>query len=142
MGDLGLNEPRERYRVEPETRPLGRGAGLETVCRWFAFALPMAVAAFRTSPSTQWRDDLAAVRELGLIPVGTEGLVSTLFAQLAVVAPVGGRLLRAGWVSAVGLACCGMLVYLIARRVLEASSETPRLTPPLALASALTATLG
>jgi hypothetical protein len=127
--DFGRTEQRARYWWEP-------------ACRRLAFAVPLVVAVFRTSASTQWRDDLAVVRGLGLTPVGTEGLVSTVLTQLAVLVPVGGRLLRAGWVSAFGLALCAALVYLIARRLLELSSDTPRLTPPLALAAALTATLG
>lgn len=129
MRDLGPSEPRERSGFEPAFRAV-------------AFVVPLVVTAFRTSPSPQWRDDLPAVRELGLVPVGTEGLVSTVVTQLVSLMPVGGRLLRAGWVSALGLAFAGLFAYLLARRLLEAAAHTPRLTPPLALASALAAVLG
>jgi hypothetical protein len=106
-----------------------------------AFAIPMIVTVFRASASPVWRDDLPIVRALGLVPAGTEGRVSTVLIQLASLLPIGGRWLRASWVGAFALALCSYLIYTLARRVLERATSTPRLTPSLALAAALTATL-
>jgi len=111
---------------------------------WFAqgaFAIPLLVTAFRASASPVWRDDLPIVRALGLLPAGTEGRVTTVFVQLLSLLPLGGRWLRASWVGALSLALCSYLIYVLGRRVLERALETPRLTPALALAGALTATL-
>ncbi|MEO8901410.1 MAG: hypothetical protein ABI627_07785 [Polyangiaceae bacterium] len=106
-----------------------------------AFAIPMLVTVFRASSVPAWRDDLPIVRALGLVPVGTEGRLTTVLVQLASLLPIGGRWLRASWVGALALALCSYLIYVLARRVLERSVHTPRLTPPLSLAAALTATL-
>jgi len=103
--------------------------------------IPLLVTAFRASASPVWRDDLPIVRALGLLPAGTEGRVTTVFVQLLSLLPLGGRWLRASWVGALSLALCSYLIYVLGRRVLERALETPRLTPALALAGALTATL-
>jgi hypothetical protein len=114
---------------------------LDALFRQAAFAIPMIVTVFRASASPVWRDDLPIVRALGLVPAGTEGRVSTVLIQLASLLPIGGRWLRASWVGAFALALCSYLTYVLARRVLERAVCTPRLTPSLALAAALTATL-
>ena len=126
-----------------ETRspaPLARH-WLDAVCGQAAFVIPLLVTAFRASASPVWRDDLPIVRALGLLPAGTEGRVTTVFVELLSLLPIGGRWLRASWVGALSLALCSYLIYLLGRRVLERAVETPRLTPSLALAGALTATL-
>jgi len=106
-----------------------------------AFVVPLAVTMLRTSPTGQWRDDLPVVRALGLVPSGTEGFVSTALTQLFALLPLGGRLLRAGWVSALGLAVASAIAYRLIQRALTGSMPTPRLSPPLALAATLTAVL-
>ena len=106
-----------------------------------AFAIPMLVTVFRASSAPVWRDDLPVVRALGLVPAGTEGRVTTVLVELLSLLPIGGRWLRASWAGALSLALCSLLIYLLARRVLERAVHTPRLTPSLALAGALTATL-
>jgi hypothetical protein len=113
----------------------------EAASRKLAFAVPLIVTMLRTSPTGQWRDDLPAVRALGLVPSGTEGIVSTALTQLLALLPIGGRLLRAGWVSALGLALAGAVAYRLIHRALTTSIATPRLSPPLALAATLTAVL-
>jgi hypothetical protein len=113
----------------------------DPVCAWLALAVPLCLTLWRASPSTQWRDDVAVVRGLGLVPFGGEGVPSTVLMQLAALLPIGGRLLRASLVSAIGVAVSAWLIYLLTRRVLEANAATPRLTPMLALSAALTATL-
>lgn len=114
---------------------------LDSACGQAAFLVPFVVTIFRASPSPLWRDDLPVVRALGLVPAGTEGRVTTVLVQLASLIPLGGRWLRASWVGAFALALCAYLIYLLARRVLERAVETPRLTPAVSLAAALTATL-
>jgi len=113
----------------------------EAASRKLAFAVPLVVTMLRTSPTGQWRDDLPAVRALGLVPSGSEGLLSTALTQLLALLPIGGRLLRAGWVSALGLALAGAVAYRLIHRALRVSLDTPRLSPPLALAATLTAVL-
>ncbi len=131
--------------------PPGATAGLlgfpalsrvERTLPWLAFTVPALVTTLRATSTPAWRDDLAIVRGLGLVPVGGEGSVSSVATQFAVLLPVGGRLLRASLVSALFLAVASVLVYFVARRVLRANAETPTLLAPLALAAALMATLG
>lgn len=108
---------------------------------WLAFAIPLFVTLLRTSAFTQWRDDLPVVRALGLVPIGGEGTLSSVLMQAASLLPVGGRVLRAALGSAVCLALAARLAYALTARLLEQNAWTPRLTPFLAFAAALTATL-
>src|SRR4051812_11651697 len=101
----------------------------------------MLVTVFRASSAPVWRDDLPIVRALGLVPAGTEGRVTTVLVELFSLLPLGGRWLRASWAGALTLALCSVLIYVLSRRVLERGGRTPRLTPALSLAAALTATL-
>src|SRR5215207_252790 len=100
---------------------------MEAAYRKLAFAVPLVVTMLRTSPTGQWRDDLPAVRALGLVPSGSEGLISPALTQLLALLPIGGRLLRAGWVSALGLALASAVAYRLVQRALDASLPTPRL---------------
>jgi hypothetical protein len=129
--------------VTLESRPLASNPRhwLDPVFRRAAFMVPLLVTIFRASPASVWRDDLPIVRALGLVPAGTEGRVTTVLVQLASLIPLGGRWLRASWVGAFALALSAYLIYTLARRVLERAVDTPRLTPALSLAAALTATL-
>lgn len=111
------------------------------LCGWLALGVPLIVTALRLSSAPAWRDDLPIVRGLGLVPVGGEGTLSMVLGGLASLLPVGGRLLRVGLVSALGLALGARCIYELGQRALDANARTPRLTPPLALAAALTATL-
>ncbi len=106
-----------------------------------AFLIPMLVTVFRASSAPVWQADLPLVRALGLVPAGTEGRLTSVLVELSSLLPLGGRWLRAAWVGAFALALSSYLIYLLARRVLEKSARTPRLTPALSLAAALTATL-
>ncbi|MES1184214.1 MAG: hypothetical protein ABUL60_10380 [Myxococcales bacterium] len=124
-----------------EETPARPAALLEAASRKLAFVVPLVLTMLRTSPTGQWRDDLPVVRALGLVPSGTEGMVSTALTQLLALMPLGGRLLRAGWVSALGLALAGAIAYRLIHRALGLSMATPRLSPLLALAATLTAVL-
>jgi hypothetical protein len=132
--------------VTLESRPPRSSAApgrhwLDALFRQAAFAIPMIVTGFRASSAPVWRGDLPMVRALGLVPAGTEGRLTSVLVELASLIPIGGRWLRASWIGALSLALCSYLIYLLARRVLERAVHTPRLTPSLALAAALTATL-
>jgi hypothetical protein len=118
------------------------GSFLDAVCSALAFAVPLGLTALRVGPSPEWRDDMALVQALGFVPMGAEGAPSALLSQLLSLLPIGGRVLRAGLVGAVGAGLVGRVVYAYASRLLSANAATPRLLPPLALAAALTATLG
>jgi hypothetical protein len=128
---------RESRRAVP--RPTDHWLG--PACGWLALGVPLIVTVLRVSAAPAWRDDLPIVRGLALVPVGGEGTLSTVLGGLAALLPVGGRLLRAALVSALGLALGSRCIYALAKRALDANATTPRLTPPLALAAALTATL-
>jgi hypothetical protein len=117
------------------------GSLLDAVCSALALAVPLALTALRVGPSPEWRDDMALVQALGFVPMGAEGAPSALLSQLLALLPIGGRVLRAGLVGAVGAGLVGRVVYAYAARLLSANAATPRLAPPLALAAALTATL-
>lgn len=108
---------------------------------WLAFAVPLFVTLSRTSTFTQWRDDLPVVRALGLLPIGGEGTLSSVLMQAASLLPIGGRVFRAALPSALCLAFAARLAFALSARLLEQNAWTPRLTPFLALAAALTATL-
>ncbi len=103
--------------------------------------MPLALTALRVGPSPEWRDDVALVESLGFVPMSGEHAPSALLSALAALLPVGGKVLRAGLVGALGAALAGSAVYALARRMLASNASTPRLAPPLALAAAVTATL-
>lgn len=108
---------------------------------WLSLAVPLVVTLLRSSAHTQWRDDLPVVRALGLVPIGGEGTLSSVLMQAASFLPIGGRVLRAALPSALCLALAARLAFALTARLLEQNAWTPRLTPFLAFAAALTATL-
>lgn len=114
---------------------------LDPLCAAAAPAIVLVLTLFRASSSPVWRDDVALVRALGLSPVGSEGRISSVLVQLSAAVPIGGRGLRASWTSALALALLAYMTYALARRLLTRAHATPRLTPPLSLAAALTATV-
>jgi hypothetical protein len=118
-----------------------------------ATALPFSVALARAASSGQWRDDLPAVRDLGLVAVGVGGGLSTLLTQALCLFPLGSRSFRAAFGGALALAVATRLLYGLVRRILvEASTTTsrraaapvvrwPRLAAALAAIAALTTAL-
>jgi hypothetical protein len=127
--------------VPPSVPPRDHASSAGSLCAFLALAVPLAVTALRVGVSPQWRDDVAVVESLGFLPIGGEGAPSALLAQLASLLPIGGRVLRAGLVGALGTGLTGRAVHGIALHLLQRSGDTPRLSPWLALAAALTATL-
>ncbi len=57
--------------------------------------------------------------------------------QFGALVPVGGRWLRAAWVSALALGLCSRLLYEMGVRLLGKGADMPRLGPALSLAAAL-----
>ncbi|HEX6277654.1 MAG TPA: hypothetical protein VFZ53_31645 [Polyangiaceae bacterium] len=127
--------------MNPGSDDAKKTLGLDRAAAFLALVVPLAVTLLRSAASSDWRDDVPAVTALGVLPLGTEGFLGMVGAQAASLLPLGGRWLRAAWVGAFAVALVGRLVYVSAARLLAARSATPHLTPPLALAAALTATL-
>lgn len=101
-----------------------------------ATALPFGVALARAASSGQWRDDISAVRDLGLVAVGIGGGVSTLVTQALGLVPLGPRAFRAALGSVLALALAARLVYGLIRRALrEAGAVTDGKGAPLAVSS-------
>jgi hypothetical protein len=112
-------------------------AGLALVATWVPFGLAVA----RAASAGQWRDDLPAVRDLGLVAVGVGGGLSTLAAQTLSLLPLGPRTFRAALGSALALALASRLLYGLVRRALAAAGPSPRLGAALAAIATLTAAL-
>ena len=93
---------------------------------WVVGAIVLLATIWRVSEGAQWRDDMAVVRAVGLVPIGGEGVVSTLLTQILVLIPIGGRLLRAGLTSALGVAVCAGLLFEVTRRLSIARFQTAR----------------
>src|SRR5688572_19929815 len=87
------------HEQEPRTRPRaavdGRSGLLERALGLVVAALPFGLALSRAASSGQWRDDLPAVRDLGLVSVGVGGGLSTVAAQALSLLPLGSRTFRA-----------------------------------------------
>lgn len=130
------------------------GAFLERALGVVVAALPFGVALSRAASSGQWRDDLPAVRDLGLVSVGVGGGLSTVAAQALSLVPLGSRTFRASAGSAIALGLAAWLTYRLAARVLRAAMPVPaagrdagaapapsKLASLLAAVAALTASL-
>jgi hypothetical protein len=106
------------------------------LCGWIALVLPLVIAINGVGGWPDWSTDRAVVRDIGLVPLGWEGGLSTLLSQLAGVLPLGGRLLRAEWMSALGLALSARVLYALIRRALDAAGAFAA-NPVLALSASL-----
>jgi hypothetical protein len=106
-----------------------------------ALLVPLVVTVFRAQSASDWRDDVPAVSGIALLPLGGEGLLGLLGDQVSQFLPVGGRWLRAAWVTSIALALASRLIYGRAHVLLAKNSSMPALAPLLALAAALTAVL-
>jgi len=104
-------------------------AWYERVLLWVVAALPAAITIWRLSGSAQWRGDLPAVRDQGLVAIHFGGTVSTVATQLLGLLPLGSVAFRAALASALALGVAAVLVHRIARVLL---ARVPGLSPPLA----------
>jgi hypothetical protein len=114
---------------------------LDRVFGLIATWVPFGVAVMRAASAGQWRDDLPAVRDLGLVAVGVGGGLSTLVTQALSLMPLGPRTFRAALGSALALALASRLLYGLLRRALAAAGPAPRLGAALAGIATLTAAL-
>lgn len=95
-------------------------AGLfERVMGYLVAGIPFGVALSRAASTGQWRDDLPAVRDLGLVSVGFGGGLSTLAGQALSLVPLGNRTLRTSVGSCLALSIGAYLTYRIAIRILD-----------------------
>ncbi|WP_437278002.1 hypothetical protein WME90_43385 [Sorangium sp. So ce375] len=95
-------------------------------------ALPFGLSLARAASSGQWREDLTAVRDLGLVAVGVGGGLSTALSQALSLLPLGSRTFRTALGSALALALASRLLYEMVRRLLLESAQ-PAPLPGLAL---------
>src|SRR5262249_46033206 len=101
-------------KLAPPSAPWLAG-GLGLIPTW----VPFGVAVARAASAGQWRDDLPAVRDLGLVAVGFGGGLSTLVTQALALVPLGPRTFRAALGSAIALAVAARLLYGLVLRTLE-----------------------
>jgi hypothetical protein len=106
-----------------------RASWLDRALALVATVLPFGLALLRAAPTSQWRDDLPAVRDLGLVAVGIGGGFSTLLAQALSLIPLGSRSFRAAFGAAIALAIAARLFHELCRRLLLAASEPPAPRP-------------
>lgn len=107
-----------------------------SLCGWVALMVPLVIAIHGVGGWPDWSTDRAVVRDIGLVPLGWEGGLSTLLAQVASVLPLGGRLLRAEWMSALALALSTRLLYALIRRALDSAGAFAA-NPVIALCASL-----
>lgn len=117
-------------------------AGFAAVCAWSAFTLPLLVSLGRLQSATQWRDDVAVVRALELLPALGRGALSTIFAQLALLLPLGGRPLRIALISAVCVALSSLFIFKSSVRLLAEPGGSTRRGLALSVFAGLATSLG
>jgi hypothetical protein len=95
---------------------------LDGPCAGAAWLLPLLLGLWCASGRPIWQEDLAIIRDIGFVPVGSEGTLSTVLAQLCALAPVGGRMFRASLIGVVALALCSRLLFASLRDLLDAEA--------------------
>jgi hypothetical protein len=139
---------RAAENVLPRLDPAPSAPWLDRLLALVATWAPFAIAVTRAASAGQWRDDLPAVRDLGLVAVGVGGGLSTVVTQALCLVPLGPRTFRAALGSAIALAVASRLLYGLVRRALALSGTgpgaidpSPRLGAALAAIATLTAAL-
>lgn len=117
----------------PTSTRQAASAWYERALLWLVAALPVAVTIWRLSGSAQWRADLPAVRDQGLVAIHFGGTVSMVATQLSGLIPLGTQAFRAALASALALGMAAVLVHRIARTLL---ARVATLSAPLAAALA------
>ncbi|WP_437316356.1 hypothetical protein [Sorangium sp. So ce385] len=105
---------------------------LDRSLAFLSAALPFGLSLARAASSGQWREDLTAVRDLGLVAVGVGGGLSTAVSQALSLLPLGSRTFRTALGSALALALASRLLYEMVRRLLLESAR-PAPLPGLSL---------
>lgn len=98
---------------------------------WLAVAVPLGFGLWSANGATSWAEDGALVRDLGLLPAGAEGAVSTVLTQLTALLPIGSRSLRASVVGVCALAFASRCLFELALGLLDRRARFP-LNPLLA----------
>lgn len=106
-------------------------------CACLAWLLPLLLGVWSGSSGARWQDDQALLRDLGLIPAGSEGALSSVLSQLFALAPVGSRCLRAGLVGVSALAVCSAVTFSLLRQLLDARRPFAANSPLALLGSQL-----
>ncbi|WP_437723840.1 hypothetical protein [Sorangium sp. So ce861] len=96
---------------------------LDRSLAFLSAALPFGLSLARAASSGQWREDLTAVRDLGLVAVGVGGGLSTAVSQALSLLPLGSRTFRTALGSALALALASRLLYEMVRRLLLESAR-------------------
>jgi hypothetical protein len=99
--------------------------------------LTLVVSGAHTGVTSRWYDDLGLIRTLGMWPLGAQGLVSCVLTPIALLIPIGNRILRVGLVANCGAACAALVFFQILQLVLTQNARTPRLTPLFAMLGSL-----
>lgn len=118
-----------------------KASWIDRALGFLSAALPFGLALTRAASTGQWRDDLPAVRDLGLVAVGVGGGLSTFVAQALSLIPLGSRTFRAALGAALALALAAHLLYQMSRGLLARAGAPPRLGAALAAVATLTAAL-
>lgn len=117
---------------------------------WIVPLVAWSLAIARGATAAQWRADLPALRDRGLVGVGAGGAVSSVVTQFFGLLPLGSQAERAAAGSALALALASASLYRLGRRVVAARlgphrGEAPlfddRMTAVLAGVAALTTAL-
>jgi len=127
--------------TEPGSAVESELAWHERALRLFAVTLPAGLALARAAGGGQWRDDLPALRDLGLLAVGASGGASTLLTQALSLLPLGPRTFRAALGSVLMLGVAALLLFGLVRRLLRTQGTTRSLASLLATLATLMATL-
>jgi len=127
--------------TEPASSVESELAWHERVLRLFAVTLPVGLALTRAAGGGQWRDDLPALRDLGLLAVGASGGASTFLTQALSLLPLGPRTFRAALGSVIMLGVAALVLFALVRRLLRSQGTAPSLASLLAALATLMATL-
>ena len=111
---------------------------LERVLAWVAVLVPFAFAVSRSTGADQWRGDISALRDHGLVSVAFGGSLTTAATQALDLLPLGSLAFRATLAAAVALAVGCHCCFRAVRRVLLAKDMAPSLTALIATLAALT----
>jgi hypothetical protein len=126
-----VNRPSIPAPGSEQGAPSGVQPAFGGVWAWLSLLVPLAFGIWSLSGEPAWGDDVAIVRDLGFIPIGVEGSVSTLATQVLALLPLGARLLRANLVGVLALALASRMFFGALRALLERRASSP-LDPALA----------
>jgi hypothetical protein len=115
---------------------------LSRALAWLVAISTWGIAVWRATASAQWRGDLSALRDQGLVVVTFGGSVSAVLTQAFQLLPLGPRTHRAAIGSALATALAAWLLYRIGRRMLADARLPEWLTAILAAIAAWCAALG